>query len=578
VNDFIDVDSQVVSIGKPRDFPSFGWDNEYGHREYTVPAFKATQYKVSNGEFLEFVKSGGYSNTEYWTDVGWKWRAFRNVKIPSFWVRTGPQGYHEYDLRVLFDTVPMQWDWPVVVNLHEAVAFTNWKSKASGKTIRVMTELEHRAIRGGTDDHSIAFGGVDMMSKMNYNTNLACGSMSPVAALAPNDKGFFDVFGNAWEWTLDYFCALPGFQVHPYYEDFSTPCFDGLHHIIQSGSFMSTGNEASFHSRFHFRPHFYQHASFRLVEQQDPSTAALITSDTDAPGPYVGSYPFRRSNRSMQDMVKQSAEQWRTAQQNITLLKHFNCHQHDDGVDMGGSAMQQLGRSILQQLRQSPFDFKWEAAHLLEVGCGPGGLLFSLAKDLHDAMDRDGGGGVGTKSISMIGIDHDAELISIAHQLLAGKTVTSSLAAEGDMSSRVPISIPKIDGQLIDFRTADPMCLPAEMSNFDCVVLNDIIDKVSSPNSVLGRLGGARGLVRPGGGVLVICSTYQWKEETTPRGLWLGGYRDSNGIMVQSRDTLIDRLSPDFTLLASHPMALTWATSEFERTSRHYDVNFFVRK
>jgi SAM-dependent methyltransferase len=441
---------------------------------------------------------------------------------------------------------------------------------------------------------------------MNYNTNLACGSMSPVTALSPNDKGFYDVFGNAWEWTLDYFCALPGFQVHPHYEDFSTPCFDGLHHVIQAGSFMSTGNEASAHSRFHFRPHFYQHASFRLVEQQqqDPSTGvgALVTSDTDAPGPYVGSYPFRRSNQSMQDMVKLSAEHLKISQQNITLLKHFHCHppsssssssdeQHDDD-DVRGSAMQQLGRSILHQLRQSPFDFKWEAAHLLEVGCGPGGLLFSLAQDLHhDATTTmgtggGGGGGVGMKSISMIGIDHDAELISIAHQLLAGKTVTSTLAAEGDMSSIIPISIPKVittdddDGPLmIYFRTADPMCLPAEMSNFDCVVLNDVIDKVSSPNSVLGRLGGARGLVRPGGGILVTCSTYQWKEETTPRGLWLGGYRDAtNGVMVQSRDTLIDRLSPDFTLLASYPLKLSWTTSAFERTSRHYDVNFFVRK
>jgi len=174
VNDFIAVDSQVVSIGKPRNFPSFGWDNEYGHREYTIPAFKASQYKVSNGEFLEFVKSGGYGSMEYWTDIGWKWRAFRNVKIPTFWVRTGPQGYHEYDLRVLFDTIPMQWDWPVVVNLHEAVAFTNWKSKTSGRAVRVMTELEHRAIRDtkSSDDHSITCGGWDMMTKVCMRTVL----------------------------------------------------------------------------------------------------------------------------------------------------------------------------------------------------------------------------------------------------------------------------------------------------------------------------------------------------------------------------------------------------------------------
>jgi formylglycine-generating enzyme required for sulfatase activity len=62
-----------------------------------------------------------------------------------------------------------------------------------------------------------------------------------VDSLPANKKGFFDVFGNAWEWTKDFFSALPGFEVHRFYEDFSTPCFDGLHHVIQGGSFISTG-------------------------------------------------------------------------------------------------------------------------------------------------------------------------------------------------------------------------------------------------------------------------------------------------------------------------------------------------
>ena len=47
---------------------------------------------------------------------------------------------------------------------------------------------------------------------------------------------------------------------------------------------IALGNEASVYSRFHFRPHFYQHASFRLVETD---TDTMLTSDTDAPGPYV---------------------------------------------------------------------------------------------------------------------------------------------------------------------------------------------------------------------------------------------------------------------------------------------------
>lgn len=65
---------------------SFGWDNEYGSREFSVPAFEASKHMVSNGEYLEFVKDAGYARQELWTDVGWRWKMFRNVKKPQFWV------------------------------------------------------------------------------------------------------------------------------------------------------------------------------------------------------------------------------------------------------------------------------------------------------------------------------------------------------------------------------------------------------------------------------------------------------------------------------------------------------------
>lgn len=64
-------------------------------------------------------------------------------------------------------------------------------------------------------------------------------------------------------------------------QDFSTPCFDGEHHVIAGGSFASTGNEASVFARYHFRPHFHQHAGFRLVapERKDDATR-FVTSCT----------------------------------------------------------------------------------------------------------------------------------------------------------------------------------------------------------------------------------------------------------------------------------------------------------
>jgi hypothetical protein len=72
-----------------------------------------------------------------------------------------------------------------------------------------------------------------------------------------------------WEWCEDDFAPFPGFREHPMYDDFSTPCFDGRHHVIIGGSFISTGAVASRFGRYEFRPHFFQHAGFRLVMADD---------------------------------------------------------------------------------------------------------------------------------------------------------------------------------------------------------------------------------------------------------------------------------------------------------------------
>jgi formylglycine-generating enzyme required for sulfatase activity len=188
--EMVPVQAQAITLGKPADAPSFGWDNEYGRRTFDVPAFAASKYKTTNGEYLEFVREGGYARKELWTEAGWKWRAFRNAKWPFFWVREGPQGLNHFRLRLIFDEVPMQWDWPVSVNQHEASAFAKWKSLTTGRNMRVSTELEHNAMRnpsqqsgsGEEVDHVVAVKG-NMMVEMGVNTNLSCASMSPVVSL-----------------------------------------------------------------------------------------------------------------------------------------------------------------------------------------------------------------------------------------------------------------------------------------------------------------------------------------------------------------------------------------------------------
>ena len=143
----LDIPATTVSLGKPRDWPSFGWDNEYGQRQVSVQAFRAENLLVSNGAFLEFIQAGGYLDPQWWTEAGWEWRAFRNSKWPCFGISEGPAGLHRYRLRTLFETIPMPWNWPAEVNAHEAAAYCAWRSARDGQPCRLPTEAEHNALR-----------------------------------------------------------------------------------------------------------------------------------------------------------------------------------------------------------------------------------------------------------------------------------------------------------------------------------------------------------------------------------------------------------------------------------------------
>ena len=149
-NPMIAVPETQVQLGKPKHWPSFGWDNEYGNERRKVPAFQASERLISNGEFYEFVSSGAYLEEKYWTEAGWQWRRFRNTRWPTFWVQDGPVGSHQYRLRTLFEEIPMQWDWPAIVNFYEARAYCNWLTEqhaAETRPFRLLHEKEHMAIR-----------------------------------------------------------------------------------------------------------------------------------------------------------------------------------------------------------------------------------------------------------------------------------------------------------------------------------------------------------------------------------------------------------------------------------------------
>jgi hypothetical protein len=184
----------------------------------------------------------------------------------------------------------------------------------------------------------------------------------------------------------------------------------------------------------------------------------------------------------------------------------------------------------------------------------------------------------------VIGIDHNNDDIEAARGLLSKQSMTYNLRGVGDTVDEKVVTIegdfcsPNANSDtMVEFRCADPMCLPAELSGFDVVVLNDIIDKVSAPGSVLSRLGGARGMLRSGG-VLVILSAFEWKDTVTPRSLWLGGNGKLTGEGDISPEAALEkRLSPDFECISCEQVPLFWQESARDLRGKLYHVTQWRR-
>ena len=58
----IEIPEGRVTLGLSRDDREFGWDNEYEAHSVSVPAFAIDRYKVTNGQYLEFMRAGGYQD------------------------------------------------------------------------------------------------------------------------------------------------------------------------------------------------------------------------------------------------------------------------------------------------------------------------------------------------------------------------------------------------------------------------------------------------------------------------------------------------------------------------------------
>jgi formylglycine-generating enzyme len=214
------------------------YEHERPAHKVKVNGFWMDETEVTNAQFQEFVKAAGYvtiaERTPEWTELRKQLppetpKPADSLLVPGALVFTRPpQAVTLNDYSLWWKWVPgASWKHPsgphtniegrlnhpvVQIAYEDAVAYCAWSDK------RLPTEAEWEfASRGGKDQQRYAWGTeVSPNGKMMANTFQGSfpvadlkedgfDSTAPVKSFPSNTYGLYDIIGNVWEWTSDWY-------------------------------------------------------------------------------------------------------------------------------------------------------------------------------------------------------------------------------------------------------------------------------------------------------------------------------------------------------------------------------------
>ena len=151
-------------MGKNSTAPS-DWQPEHTIK---LSSYYMDKYEVSNKQYFDFCIA-------------------TNTALPQFW------GMNE------FRSGPDFPDFPVVgISFFDAEKYANW----CGKRLPTEAEWEY-ASRGGLVGKSFPWGDQVDSTKVNYWKKYK--GILKVGSFQPNAYGLYDITGNVWEWTTDFY-------------------------------------------------------------------------------------------------------------------------------------------------------------------------------------------------------------------------------------------------------------------------------------------------------------------------------------------------------------------------------------
>jgi ergothioneine biosynthesis protein EgtB len=179
----------------------FAFDNESPRHQVYLREFRIASRLVTNGEYLDFMRDGGYSKPELWLSDGWDAVNANQWQAPLYWEPRASAAVARWkdarDWRIFTlagwrDVDPNE---PVShISYYEADAYARWAGA------RLPTESEWEIVA-----NRVAVEG-NFLEDQRFHPRPA-----PPASEVPVGKPA-QVFGDLWEWTSSAYLGYPGYH------------------------------------------------------------------------------------------------------------------------------------------------------------------------------------------------------------------------------------------------------------------------------------------------------------------------------------------------------------------------------
>lgn len=202
------------------------------HPTYVGP-YTIDKYPVTNGQYIEFVRDGGYKSYKYWLSDGWEKVKENGWEAPMYWETDGDNDEAEWyicDFAGFRKINPRE---PVAhISYYEADAYCKW----AGKRLPTEAEWEMAACWNGNTKSAYPWGD-DAPTPERCNL-LESGHWHCVEVGAYPDGaspyGCQQMIGDVWEWTASEFTGYPGFRSE--FDEYNDKWFANQK-VLRGGSF-----------------------------------------------------------------------------------------------------------------------------------------------------------------------------------------------------------------------------------------------------------------------------------------------------------------------------------------------------